>query len=434
MGLDGAWYNELGSDRLRDTGLLVKLTEGFKGGMAMAGVRHIFLLGLSFLLLTTSAFAAEFVTLGPRALGMGGAHVAVASDATAIYWNPAGLSAQHRATDIRAHVGAIVKDHSGLADLWNDIDDVLDGRGIKDPEFYSNTEDVDRLVDILRKLDKKGSRIDINGQAGAIVSANIKGMALAIGVTGIGYANAVPKLDLVNVNATLPFLDPQSIANNTSKIDLTGLQTIEYSLSLAHGFINDTLHVGATVKLMDAATYFDSIRAFNTSDTNIVEEVKNNKRTSQKITGDIGVIWMPSERLRLGAVGKYLTGPSFSSASGRDIKIAPQVRAGAAFLPWRGATVALDIDVTSNETLTPGYKERQVAVGFEQALGTKGKILSDLFTIRAGGYKNVAESGSNFVATAGLGLGLLGLRLDVAGAYDFAKEEVGASANIAFQW
>jgi hypothetical protein len=142
---------------------------------------------------------------------------------------------------------------------------------------------------------------------------------------------------------------------------------------------------------------------------------------------------MPSERLRLGVVGKYLTGPSFSSARGK-IEIAPQVRAGAAFLPWRGATVALDIDVTSNKTLTPGYKERQVAVGFEQALGSKGKILSDLFTIRAGGYKNVAESGSNFVATAGLGLGLLGLRLDVAGAYDFAKEEVGASADLAFQW
>ncbi len=434
MGLDGAWYNGLGSDGLSNTGLLVKLTKGFKGGMAMAGVRHVFLLVLSFLVLTTSAFAAEFVTIGPRAMGMGGAHVAVASDATAIYWNPAGLSAQHRVTDIRAHVGAVVKDHSGLADSWNDIDDVLNGRNIDGPDFFKASADVTRLVDILHKLDKKGSRIDINGQAGAIVSANIKGMALAIGVTGIGYANVVPRIDLVHVKATLPIVDPNSIFYNKSEIDLTGLQTIEYSLSLAHGFINDTLHVGGTLKLINATTYFDSISAFNTSDTDIVEKVKNNKRTGQKITGDIGVIWMPLERLRVGAVGKYLTSPTFSSASGRDIEIAPQVRAGAAFLPWRGATVALDIDVTSNETLTPGYKERQVAVGFEQALGTKGKILSDLFTIRAGGYKNVAESGSNFVATAGLGLGLLGLRLDVAGAYDFAKEEVGASANVAFQW
>ncbi len=399
----------------------------------MAGVRHMILFGLSFLLLTTSAFAAEFVTLGPRAMGMGGAYVAVASDATAIHWNPAGLSAQDRATDIRAHIGAVAKDHSGLGDLWDDIDNVLDGRTINDPTFYLNSADVDRLVDILRKLDKEGSSIDLNGQAGAIASANIKGIALAIGVTGIGYANAVPRLDLVNINAALP-TTPQSIANNKSEIDLTGLQTIEYSLSMAHGFINKTLHIGGTMKFIDAATYFYTISAFNTSDTNIANEVKKNKRTGQKITGDIGVIWMPSERLRLGAVGKYLTGPTFSSAKGSDIEIAPQVRAGAAFLPWRGATVALDIDITSNETLSPGYKERQLAVGFEQALGTRGKILSDLFTIRAGGYKNMAESGSNLVATAGVGLGLLGLRLDVAGAYDFAKEEIGASANVAFQW
>jgi hypothetical protein len=282
MGLEGAWYNELDSGGLRATGVLVKLTEGFKGGMAMAGVRHMFLLGLSFLLLTTSAFAAEFVTSGPRAMGMGGAHVAVASDATAIYWNPAGLSAQHRATDIRAYIGAVAKDHSGLGDLWNDIDDVLNGRDIKKSDFYNNSADVDRLVDILRKLAKKGSRIDLNGQAGAIVSADIKGMALAIGVTGIGYANAVPKIDLVHVNATLPFIDPKSIYYNTSSIELTGLQTIEYSLSLAHGFINDTLHVGATVKLMDAATYFDSIPAFNTSNTDIVNEVKKKNAPTRR--------------------------------------------------------------------------------------------------------------------------------------------------------
>src|SRR4051794_3907381 len=35
----------------------------------------------------------SFETIGPRAQGMGGAFVAVADDATATYWNPAGLAA-----------------------------------------------------------------------------------------------------------------------------------------------------------------------------------------------------------------------------------------------------------------------------------------------------------------------------------------------------
>ncbi len=36
--------------------------------------------------------AQSFETVGVRALGMGGAFVAVADDATANYWNPAGLA------------------------------------------------------------------------------------------------------------------------------------------------------------------------------------------------------------------------------------------------------------------------------------------------------------------------------------------------------
>ena len=38
------------------------------------------------------ASAQRFEVLGTRAAGMGGAFVAVADDATAVYWNPAGLA------------------------------------------------------------------------------------------------------------------------------------------------------------------------------------------------------------------------------------------------------------------------------------------------------------------------------------------------------
>ena len=46
------------------------------------------------------ALAVEFVTVGPRAAGMGGAGVAVTTDAYASYWNPAGL-AMVKSMDIR---------------------------------------------------------------------------------------------------------------------------------------------------------------------------------------------------------------------------------------------------------------------------------------------------------------------------------------------
>jgi F plasmid transfer operon, TraF, protein len=44
------------------------------------------------LLASRSAGAQTFETLGTRAAGMGGAFVAVADDASAVYWNPAGLA------------------------------------------------------------------------------------------------------------------------------------------------------------------------------------------------------------------------------------------------------------------------------------------------------------------------------------------------------
>ena len=46
-------------------------------------------------LLAGAAHAQPFETLGTRALGMGGAFVAVADDASAAYWNPAGLVTGH---------------------------------------------------------------------------------------------------------------------------------------------------------------------------------------------------------------------------------------------------------------------------------------------------------------------------------------------------
>jgi hypothetical protein len=47
-----------------------------------------------------AAEAQSFETLGPRAAGMGGAFVAVADDATAVYWNPAGLATSGRLFNI----------------------------------------------------------------------------------------------------------------------------------------------------------------------------------------------------------------------------------------------------------------------------------------------------------------------------------------------
>jgi hypothetical protein len=58
----------------------------------MIRVRPLPGLILFLFLLPSAAGAQPFETVGVRALGMGGAFVAVADDATAVWWNPAGLA------------------------------------------------------------------------------------------------------------------------------------------------------------------------------------------------------------------------------------------------------------------------------------------------------------------------------------------------------
>ena len=55
---------------------------------------------------------AEFVIVGPRAMGMGGAGVAVTTNALATYWNPAGL-AMTQTVDIRVQGGGLAIDRRG---------------------------------------------------------------------------------------------------------------------------------------------------------------------------------------------------------------------------------------------------------------------------------------------------------------------------------
>src|SRR5678815_2187970 len=74
-----------------------------------------------FLALGEDAFAAEFVIVGPRAMGMGGAGVAVTTDALATYWNPAGL-AMTQTVDVRIVGGAQVIDRAAIANAVNDLE------------------------------------------------------------------------------------------------------------------------------------------------------------------------------------------------------------------------------------------------------------------------------------------------------------------------
>jgi hypothetical protein len=93
--------------------------------------------------------------------------------------------------------------------------------------------------------------------------------------------------------------------------------------------------------------------------------------------------------------------------------------------PTSSLVITFDGDITSNKTLVPGYKSRILSLGAEQT------ILSDFISLRAGVLKNVEEAKSTFVPTAGFGIRIFALRVDVGGGYDFRERQVLASASVA---
>ena len=68
-------------------------------------------------LVATPAVAVEFAVVGPRAAGMGGAGVAVTTDAYATYWNPAGL-AMVKSLDIRIQGTVQATGREGMSMHW----------------------------------------------------------------------------------------------------------------------------------------------------------------------------------------------------------------------------------------------------------------------------------------------------------------------------
>src|SRR5690349_22297179 len=110
---------------------------------------------LMLVMIECPVLAVEFVTVGPRAMGMGGAGVAVTTDSLATYWNPAGL-AMTQTVDIRIQGSGLAIDRRGFGDAIRDLED------------FSPTDSTAaaKAQDIANRLNQPGATLSVNGSAG----------------------------------------------------------------------------------------------------------------------------------------------------------------------------------------------------------------------------------------------------------------------------
>ncbi len=362
------------------------------------------------LLLPVQAFALEFVTVGPRAMGMGGAGVAVTTDAFATYWNPAGL-AMTQTVDIRIQGSGQVIDRFGIADAVRDLEDFNTADG--------SQANLAKAQDIANRINRSGATVSVNGAAGLYIKGHLGAHAIGVNVSDVATGGGFVSTP---VQATQPggVGTPISLAG---AMTLPGFEARQVALSYGYAFSDKTFSIGVTGKIIQGAAFRGSMALTGGEDVSLSDNF--GKATISTTFGvDVGAIYRPSSWLRFGMVAKDINRPTFDAHGGGELKLDPQIRGGVAVNPYSSLTLTADVDATSNKTLVPGVKSQVLSLGAEQT------IFSEFMSFRLGAFKNMKDSGTPFIPTAGLGLRIFAFRLDVGGGYDFREQGALVSGSV----
>jgi hypothetical protein len=355
--------------------------------------------------------AAEFVIAGPRAMGMGGAGVAVTTNALATYWNPAGL-AMTQTVDIRIQGGGMAFDRLGLGDALHDLENFNTSD--------TTPDNLSRAQSIADRINRSGATISVNGSAGLYLKGHLGEHAFGFNVsdvaTGGGFVSTPVQASQGGAGT------PITVAGQMA---LRGLEARQLAFSYAYAFSDKTFSIGITAKVIQGAAYRGSTDLQGGSGVSTTDHFgKPNISTTYGI--DIGAIYRPSSWIRFGIVAKDINKPTFDAAEGGELKLEPQVRAGVAINPYSTLTLTADVDATSNKTFVPGVKSQLLSLGLEQT------ILSEFLSFRIGTFKNMQDASTPFVPTAGLGIRWFNFRADAGGGYDFREKGALVSASISF--
>ncbi|MDD5302177.1 MAG: conjugal transfer protein TraF [Elusimicrobia bacterium] len=358
--------------------------------------------------------ALEWHARGARALGMGGAGVALAQGPLAAYWNPAALgrptsNAYGLQIPFGVHAAMTGSVIEGAKNLKNLYDNKANGTPVTDAQ----------VADALNKLNQPGSGLRFDGDFGT----DFKAGKIGVFLNGTVDAGAVPQVDLGHNTAA-------QIQNNTSKLIVKGANIVELGAAYGHELpFAPGLYLGGALKVMTANVgYSDYFIASNSNDQGtIVNKLKDGAEKSSNFGVDAGLLWDVARTFdgvalkpRLGVVGRNLNNPKFkqpaaATAAGLTGKYAvnPQVRLGVSISPFNWWNLAADVDLTRNLTPVDNAASRQFGLGTEFNVFNRSWLNIPL---RIGFMRNTAETSAGNVFTAGAGLNFLHVILDASAA------------------
>lgn len=379
------------------------------------------------LLLTASLLSASpalgqmpFGSFGSRQMAMGGATLAVPDGITSAVDNAAAVGRSRLEAGLAGDFAAL---ESG--DVLSPLK-LISGN---DPLAFAAGLNASSAADVqnaLTSLSQPGNGLLGDARAGVIVAWT--GWALSF--VDRGWSGVYARTDLAHV---LTGFDPAtSWKNNTSSVAFRGLEVKDLALARSFSFLAGAVSIGASAHALFGTTYTKEESVFTTDVSSAVPFARRSfsgvSRSQTQFSLDAGAL-VTLGVVRIGGTVIGINQPGFSfdeSAAapapdrGQEVVYGRQGRIGASVkIPVAGLLLAVDYDLTKNETLVPGLYSRVLGGGLEF------RIL--VVHARAGVKVNLESPDRTTVLSGGAGFVVGPVNIDVGFIYRPDTNDVGVS-------
>ncbi len=312
-----------------------------------------------------------------------------------------------------------------------------------DIDAFSFSDDIDALTQVANVVGAGGDRTALftNPASQALADS----IAAALGAWSQDQAeelvyqtelsgldtSALTIQDLVSaVASSTGGLSALDLSQNASGVVVQGLLTEEIGLAYGHSLFNERVGIGGNVRAVYGISYYNFVQFDDITGTDdLIDDItdSHNRETSQRVALDVGLLLQPKDWLRLGVVAKNLNRPEFRSSGPDGYELEEQIRLGVAANLLPNWIVAADVDLTENESESvDGFASRMLSVGTEFRI----PFWVGSLALRTGGYTNLADDGDDgFTLTAGIGLRMAHLQLDIAAGAATNREELEAGGS-----